>query len=50
MPERFSIMDFYLQVADEFPIYGYAPEGLQIVDVGKPDTLERAQALFKDNR
>ena len=47
MPERFSIMDFYLQVADEFPIYGYAPEGLQIVDVGKPETLERARALFE---
>ena len=50
MPERFSIMDFYLQVADEFPIYGYAPEGLQIVDVGKPETLERARALFEENR
>ena len=50
MPERFSIMDFYLQAADEFSIYGYAPEGLQIVDVGKPETLERARALFEDNR
>ena len=46
MPDRFSIMDFYLQVADEFPIYGYAPEGLQIVDVGKPETLEKARAFF----
>ena len=50
MPDRFSIMDFYLQVADEFPIYGFAPEGLQIVDVGKPDTLEKARALFEENR
>ena len=50
MPERFSIMDFYLEVADEFPIYGYAPEGLQIVDVGKPETLEKARALFEENK
>ena len=50
MPERFSIMDFYLQVADEFPIYGYAPEGLQIVDVGKPETLDKARALFEDKK
>ena len=50
MPERFSIMDFYLQAAADFPIYGYAPEGLQIVDVGKPETLEKARALFEEKR
>ena len=49
MPDRFSIMDFYLQVADRIPIYGYAPQGLQILDVGKPETLSKARALFKEN-
>ena len=47
MPERFSIMDFYIRKAADFPIYGYAPEGLEIVDAGKPETLERAAELIE---
>lgn len=47
MPERFSIMDFYLKMAAEFPIYGFAPEGLEIVDAGKPETLERASQMIE---
>lgn len=40
MPERFPIMDFYLKVAARHAIYGVAAEGLNMVDVGKLDTLE----------
>ena len=47
MPERFSITDFYLKMAAEFPIYGYAPEGLEIVDAGKPETLEWASQMIE---
>ena len=41
-PDVFPIMDFYLSVADRLPIYGYAPEGLQVLDVGKPEALATA--------
>ncbi|MCR4864731.1 MAG: NTP transferase domain-containing protein [Bacteroidales bacterium] len=47
MPERFSIMDFYLKMAAELPIYGFAPEELEIVDAGKPETLERASQMIE---
>lgn len=40
MPERFSIVDFYLKVAAQYPIYGVPAEGLKLVDVGKVATLE----------
>lgn len=43
MGERFPIMDFYLKVCDRYPIYGYVPERLNLVDVGKLDTLARAE-------
>lgn len=40
MPERFPIMDFYLKIASRYPVYGAVPEHLNMVDVGKVDTLE----------
>ena len=36
---KFSIMDFYLDVAAEYPIYGVVPESLDLIDVGKPESL-----------
>lgn len=47
MEGRFSIVDFYLRAAAEHPIYGYVPDGLRIVDVGKLDSLEAAAALVR---
>ena len=38
-PSRFSIIDFYLSVADRVPIIGVPKSDLQLIDVGKPDTL-----------
>ena len=38
-PSRFSIIDFYLSVADKVPIIGVPKSDLQLVDVGKPETL-----------
>ena len=43
MPERFPIMDFYLQECGNHPVYGVVPENLQLVDVGKLDTLAAAE-------
>ena len=44
-PERFPIMDFYLQVCDRHPIYAALPEQLRLVDVGKFDSLAEAERL-----
>ena len=40
---KFSIMDFYLQLCQEALIGGYAKEDLQLIDIGKPETLARAE-------
>lgn len=40
-PTRFSIIDFYLSVADRVPIIGVPKSDLQLIDVGKPDTLNQ---------
>ena len=38
-PSRFSIIDFYLSVADRVPIIGVPKADLQLIDVGKPESL-----------
>jgi NDP-sugar pyrophosphorylase family protein len=40
---KFSIMDFYLAVCDKVSIRAYAPTNLKLVDVGKIDTIEKAE-------
>lgn len=45
MPERFPIVDFYLSVADKYIIKGYVQKDLEMVDVGKLDSLDKAQEL-----
>ena len=45
-PERFPIMDFYLALCREHPIYGVAaPQDRTLVDVGKIETLAEAEAI-----
>lgn len=46
MPERFSIIDFYLAVAATRPIYGVISPGLRLIDAGKPDALAEAEKLL----
>lgn len=41
--DKFSIIDFYLSVCDKEPVYGYPSPGLELMDVGKTDTLEKAE-------
>lgn len=45
--DRFSIIDFYLSVADKMPVYGVPESDLQLIDVGKPDTLAQAEAFIR---
>ncbi|MDR2474755.1 MAG: nucleotidyltransferase family protein [Bacteroidales bacterium] len=44
-PDKFSIIDFYLSVAAKISIYGFCPENLQLVDVGKSENLPAAELL-----
>ena len=46
--ERFPIMDFYLKVADRYPIYGVPATGLHLIDVGKPGSLVEAEKFCQD--
>lgn len=42
---RFPIMDFYLDACARFPIYGAVASSLQLVDVGKIETLPEAESV-----
>ena len=41
-PERFSIIDFYLELCKSHPLTGILQPDLQLLDIGKPETLARA--------
>jgi NDP-sugar pyrophosphorylase family protein len=45
---KFSIIDFYLDMAAKMPIKGYVPDNLRMIDVGKIDSLHEAE-LFVNN-
>ena len=45
-PERFSIIDFYLSVCATHIVSGYVADHLQMIDVGKLDTLHRAEEFL----
>ena len=45
MPSRFPIMDFYLDACARYPIYGALARDLQLVDVGKIETLPEAERV-----
>ena len=42
-PERFPIMDFYLKACADHLIRGYEASDLRLLDVGKLDTLDKAE-------
>jgi len=48
IPQRgkFSLVDTYLSLAKEYPIYGYDHTGDRLVDVGKPESVAVAESLF----
>ena len=44
---RFSVIDFYLDMCHLYNIYGVKAENLNLIDVGKMDTLEQAEAALR---
>ena len=43
--DRFSIVDFYLKACADHPVYAALPPALQLVDVGKKETLSEAERV-----
>jgi very-short-patch-repair endonuclease/dTDP-glucose pyrophosphorylase len=48
IPQRgkFSLVETYLSLAADYPIYGYNHTGDKLVDVGKPESVAIAEKLF----
>ena len=46
-PDRFPIMDFYLKACADHRIVGYEAKNLRLLDVGKLDTLDKAEAFLQ---
>ena len=46
--ERFSLIDFYLQVCDKVDIKCEVKSDLKLLDVGKIDTLQSADEFLID--
>ena len=44
---KFSIMDFYLAACGQTDYSGYLAEKLELIDIGKPETLARAEEFVK---
>lgn len=44
--DRFSITDFYIDCCAEYPIMGVVPEDFRMIDVGKLDTLAKAEEFL----
>jgi hypothetical protein len=48
MPERFGIIDFYLKYCHQCAFFGLEKKNLQLLDVGKLDTLEQANEFINN--
>lgn len=48
LPERFGIIDFYLNHCKEHGLKGYVKGDLKLMDVGKLDTLHDAEAFLRE--
>ena len=48
-PDRFSIIDFYLKACETSSVRGLLKTDLQLLDVGKLDTLREAESFLKAN-
>lgn len=46
-PERFPIIDFYINECKNHPIYGAVPDNLQMIDVGKLDSLKQGEDFLR---
>ncbi|RGM44798.1 MULTISPECIES: nucleotidyltransferase family protein [Bacteroides] len=43
---KFSIIPFYLSICQHIPIQGYPLQGFQWFDIGKPETLAKAEEYY----
>lgn len=43
---KFSMVDLYLDLAGEYSITGYDHTGAKLIDVGKPESIEKAEKIF----
>ena len=43
---KFSMVDVYLDLAKEHTISSYDHTGKQLVDVGKPESIAKAESIF----
>lgn len=46
---KFSIMDFYLATCRQVNYGGYLTEKLHLIDIGKPETLAKAEGFLYQN-
>lgn len=46
-PDKFAIIDFYLQMCHDVPVRGYVKQDLRLMDVGKLDTLGDAEDFVR---
>ncbi len=46
LPDKFSIIDFYLSIADKVKIKGVPVDDLKMIDVGKIDSLKEAEKFL----
>ena len=48
MPDRFPIMDFYIDQCKNHPFYGVVAQDLKLVDVGILDSLDQAEEFLNN--
>jgi len=46
---KFSIINFYLSICPKFPIQYYTTDNLQLIDIGKPETLAEANEWEREH-
>ena len=44
--DSFPIVDFYLSICKDYPVYGIVPENLTLIDVGKLETISVAEEFI----
>lgn len=47
---KFSIMDYFLSSLDRMDIRGFEDPNLRLIDIGKPDSLNRASSYISSNQ
>lgn len=48
LPDRFSIIEFYLSICDKEELACYIPDKLKLIDVGKTDSLKEAEQFLNE--